>query len=353
MKAASRHLARLAAAALGCAATLTLAPVQAEAASVAAWDRLAQCESTGNWSYYKAGWPYYGGIQITESTWRAFGGLQYAQLPHQATKKQQILIGEKILAGQGVGAWGSCGRDSGIASDHADPYPQPAHAPSRAGVYRPGESVFYVSGVDGGLAGYAGFGVEGDVPLTGDWNGDGKDTFGVYRPSDQTFSFTNDNATVFSSARFGNPGDVPLIGDWDGNGTDTIGVYRPSDQTFSLTNDNRNVAYTLRMGVEGDTPVTGDWNGDGKDTIGVYRPSDQTFYLSDSSTGANVDHRTTFGNPGDVPIKGDWNGDGTDKVGVYRPEASDFFGAAKDSDTVIYQTRFGVPGDKPITGKAW
>ncbi|MFE2548119.1 hypothetical protein ACFXGI_06155 [Streptomyces sp. NPDC059355] len=162
--------------------------------------------------------------------------------------------------------------------------------PSRAGVYRPGESVFYVSGADGGLAGYSGFGVAGDLPLTGDWNGDGKDTFGVYRPSDQTFYATNDNSSVSMLSTFGNPGDVPLAGDWNGDGTDTIGVYRPSDQTFYLTDDNRNVAYTLTMGVEGDTPMTGDWNGDGKDTIGVYRSSDQTFYLSDSSTGANVDH---------------------------------------------------------------
>ncbi|MFB0633556.1 transglycosylase family protein, partial [Streptomyces sp. AB3(2024)] len=155
------------AAALGIAVTVALAPGQAEAASIATWDKLAQCESTGNWSYYKANWPYYGGVQITESTWRAYGGLQYASLPHQATKKQQILIGEKILAGQGPGAWPHCAPLAGLGSDHADPYPEPVRVPSQVGVYRPGESWFYVSDRGGNLSGKAAFGAQGDMPLTG------------------------------------------------------------------------------------------------------------------------------------------------------------------------------------------
>ncbi|MER7828269.1 hypothetical protein ABTX85_37620 [Streptomyces sp. NPDC096097] len=223
--------------------------------------------------------------------------------------------------------------------------------PATAGVYRPGESVFYVSDKNGNVSGYAGFGAQGDVPLTGDWNKDGKDTFGVYRPETHTFLLTDNNSSVTMESTFGDAGDVPLVGDWDGDGKDTIGVYRPGEQTFYLTNDNLNVARTLKMGDAGDKPITGDWNGDGKDTVGIYRPANQTFYLSDSSTSADVNHQITFGSPGDLPIKGDWNGDGTDKIGVYRPTESDFFGAAKDSDTVIYSARFGNPGDIPTTGQ--
>ncbi|MFJ5552389.1 transglycosylase family protein [Streptomyces sp. NPDC093225] len=342
---ASRPLALAFAAA--CLAGLAAQPAQA--ASVATWDKVAECEAGGNWSI-NTGNGYYGGLQFSLSTWKAFGGAQYAAYPHQATKQQQILIGEKVLAGQGQGAWPTCGARAGLGADHADPYPAVNTAPSTAGVYRSEGSMFYVSDANGGLAGYAGFGAAGDVPLTGDWNGDGKDTFGVYRPSDQTFYLTNDNGTVAVARKLGNPDDVPVVGDWDGNGSDTIGVYRPGDQTFYLTNDNANVATARRMGVAGDAPMTGDWNGDGVDTVGVYRPADTTFYLSDSNATASVSHTVKFGNPGDVPIKGDWNGDGTDKVGVYRPAESDFFGAAKDSNTVIYNKRFGNPGDTPITG---
>ncbi|MFJ3203653.1 hypothetical protein [Streptomyces sp. NPDC086989] len=96
--------------------------------------------------------------------------------------------------------------------------------------------------------------------------------------------------------------------------------------------------------------MTGDRNADGKDTFGVYRPSDQTFYLSNDNASVAVIRR--MGVAGDTPITGDWNGDGTDKIGVYHPATSDFMGAAKDSDTVIYNKRFGNPGDTPITG-AW
>ncbi|MET9608372.1 S1 family peptidase [Streptomyces sp. NPDC006512] len=224
-------------------------------------------------------------------------------------------------------------------------------AAATVGVHRPADSTFYKADRSGKLSGQAVFGAQGDVPLTGDWNRDKKDTFGVYRPSDQGFYLSDDNLSVAVARKFGNPGDVPLVGDWDGDGVDTIGVYRPSDLSFNLSNDNVSVAYSLVMGVDGDTPMVGDWNGDGKDTIGVYRSSDTTFYLTDSQTSAPVDHKVKFGNPGDVPIKGDWNGDGTDKVGIHRPAESGFYGAAKDSDTVIYNVRFGNPTDNPIIGQ--
>ncbi|MEV7521417.1 transglycosylase family protein [Streptomyces sp. NPDC091371] len=340
--------ARIAAAALGVATLLPLSAVQADAASVSTWDKVAQCETGGNWNHVQTGSPYYGGLRISFDIWGIYGGGQYATFPYQATKQQQILIAEKILAGQGEQAWRICGPAAGLGADRAVPYP--VHKRSTAGVYRPSDQTFSVSDGSGNYAGSVTFGAQGDVPLTGDWNGDLRDTFGVYRPSDQSFYLSNVNGVVAVSRKLGNPGDVPVVGDWDGNGTDTIGVYRPSDQTFYLTNDNETVAHVRRMGVEGDTPMVGDWNGDGKDTVGVYRPSDTFFYLSDSNSTANVDRAVKFGNPGDVPIKGDWNGDGTDKVGVYRPAESDFFGAAKDSNTVIYNIRFGIPGDKPILG---
>ncbi|MER7828267.1 DUF1906 domain-containing protein [Streptomyces sp. NPDC096097] len=254
-------------------------------------------------------------------------------------------------SGEVTETWG--GKQIHIDRDYMDVAlgSAPPATASTAGVYRPGESVFYVSDKNGNVSGYAGFGAQGDVPLTGDWNKDGKDTFGVYRPETHTFLLTDNNSSVTMESTFGDAGDVPLVGDWDGDGKDTIGVYRPGEQTFYLTNDNLNVARTLKMGDAGDKPITGDWNGDGKDTVGIYRPANQTFYLSDSSTSADVNHQITFGSPGDLPIKGDWNGDGTDKIGVYRPTESDFFGAAKDSDTVIYSARFGNPGDIPTTGQ--
>ncbi|MEU3451636.1 transglycosylase family protein [Streptomyces thermolilacinus] len=80
----------------------------ASAATAAEWDRVAQCESGGNWSI-NTGNGYYGGLQFSASTWAAYGGTQYASTADKASKAQQIAIAEKVLAGQGKGAWPHCG----------------------------------------------------------------------------------------------------------------------------------------------------------------------------------------------------------------------------------------------------
>ncbi|MEV7939084.1 transglycosylase family protein [Kitasatospora sp. NPDC088264] len=85
----------------------------ASAASVATWDKVAQCESTGNWSI-NTGNGFYGGLQFTSSTWAAFGGTAYAPQANQATKDQQIAVAEKVLASQGPGAWPVCSVQAGL-----------------------------------------------------------------------------------------------------------------------------------------------------------------------------------------------------------------------------------------------
>lgn len=83
----------------------------AQAASV--WDAVAQCESGGNWSI-NTGNGFYGGLQFTTSTWRAFGGTAYAPNAHQATKAQQIAVAQRTLAVQGPGAWPVCSKKAGL-----------------------------------------------------------------------------------------------------------------------------------------------------------------------------------------------------------------------------------------------
>ncbi|MEW2414124.1 transglycosylase family protein [Streptomyces sp. NPDC046866] len=81
----------------------------ASAATASEWDRVAQCESGGNWSI-NTGNGYYGGLQFSASTWAAYGGKSYAPQANQASKAQQIAIAEKVLKGQGKGAWPVCGK---------------------------------------------------------------------------------------------------------------------------------------------------------------------------------------------------------------------------------------------------
>ncbi|MET8166101.1 transglycosylase family protein [Streptomyces sp. NPDC005329] len=85
-----------------------MAAGSASAATASEWDAVAQCEAGGNWSI-NTGNGYYGGLQFSASTWAAYGGTAYASTADQASKSQQIAIGEKVLAGQGKGAWPVCG----------------------------------------------------------------------------------------------------------------------------------------------------------------------------------------------------------------------------------------------------
>lgn len=92
-------------------ASFGLAPAQAQAATV--WDRLAMCESSGNW-HINTGNGYYGGVQFSASTWRAFGGGVFAPRADLATKAEQIVVATKVQKAQGWNAWPSCSRKLGL-----------------------------------------------------------------------------------------------------------------------------------------------------------------------------------------------------------------------------------------------
>jgi LysM repeat protein len=97
------------AAVAGAGIALPLVASGAAHASSVNWDAIAQCESSGNWAA-NTGNGFYGGLQFTESTWLAYGGGSYAHYAYQASRTAQIAVAEKVLAGQGIGAWPVCGK---------------------------------------------------------------------------------------------------------------------------------------------------------------------------------------------------------------------------------------------------
>jgi len=86
-------------------AAASLAPASAGGVN---WPAIAACESGGNWSI-STGNGFYGGLQFTEQTWLGYGGGQYASSANLATPGQQIAVAQRVLAGQGIGAWPVCG----------------------------------------------------------------------------------------------------------------------------------------------------------------------------------------------------------------------------------------------------
>ncbi|MGW6642427.1 transglycosylase family protein [Streptomyces iakyrus] len=97
----------------------------AQAADVDTWNKVAACESTNNWSI-NSGNGFYGGLQFTQSTWEAYGGRAYAARADLASKDQQIAVAEKVLDGQGPGAWPVCSKRAGLTRGGGEPDIRPA-----------------------------------------------------------------------------------------------------------------------------------------------------------------------------------------------------------------------------------
>jgi hypothetical protein len=100
----------------------------AAAAPDSEWDRVAACESGGNWAI-NTGNGYHGGLQFSQGTWASHGGGEYASSANQATRDQQIAVAERVLATQGKGAWPVCGRGLSAATPRNVLADAPAPAP--------------------------------------------------------------------------------------------------------------------------------------------------------------------------------------------------------------------------------
>lgn len=95
-----------------------LGATSANAAETTTWEKLAECESGGEWSA-NPGNGYYGGLQLSQDTWEAYGGLDYAPSADQASRSQQIAVAEQVLDAKGTAAWPSCAPIAGLTQDGA------------------------------------------------------------------------------------------------------------------------------------------------------------------------------------------------------------------------------------------
>ena len=226
-------------------------------------------------------------------------------------------------------------------------------AADTTGVFRPSNGLLYLKNTNTtGFADVAiNYGVPGDYPVVGDWDGDGDATIGIYRNG--SFYLRNSNTVGFADIvfPFGQPGDQPVAGDWDGDGINTIGIYRPSIGQFLLRNSNTagDAEMSFYLGNVGDVGIAGDWDGDGKDTTGVFRPVNGILFLKNTNETGFAEIALNYGIPGDQPVTGDWDNDGIDTIGVYRNGT--FY--LRNSNTIGFaDVVFGLgnPGDMPIAG---
>jgi len=172
------------------------------------------------------------------------------------------------------------------------------------------------------------FGVPGDIPFMGDWDGDSVGTPGLYRQSDGFVYLRHSNTQGMADTDFyfGVAGDLPLVGDFNGDGRDTVSIWRASEARVYIMNelgaDGGGLGaadYSFEFGNPGDQPFVGDFDGDGIDSVGLYRQTSGFVYFRNSLTTGVADLAFFYGDSGDSILAGDWDGDGDDTVAVYRP----------------------------------
>jgi len=164
-------------------------------------------------------------------------------------------------------------------------------------------------------------GARGDLPLAGDWDGEGMKEIGVYRPATNTWLLDlNMDGNPERSFRLPSmrPTDRPVTGDWAGNGKTGFGFFRPEDGTWHLFNSWDSPAEDIpvfRFGNRDDVPLAGDWENRGRSTPGVYNPASGNVTLLHSFREDGYRSEFTLAAKGN-PFVANWSGAGTDIVNV-------------------------------------
>lgn len=202
-----------------------------------------------------------------------------------------------------------------------------AAPPADLAVWRPSSGAWYVMGGPGSQQTITGFGANGDKPMPGDYDGDGKTDFAVVRSAadgNYTWYFNpTTSITSYYAIQFGMTGDLPAVADFDGDGKSDPTIFRPSNGSWYIFRSTDSSIQTIQFGANGDTPVPADFDGDGKSDPAIWRVENGQgkFYFLQSSL-PNTYRTFDMGAPGDVPVAGDVDGDGKNDLIIYRPSGS-------------------------------
>ncbi|MBI3465467.1 MAG: hypothetical protein HY000_20790, partial [Planctomycetes bacterium] len=170
---------------------------------------------------------------------------------------------------------------------------------------------------------------------------------GVFRGGAWFLDLDDKGGVAEKAVFFGVPGDVPAAGDFDGDGVSDLAVFRSGMWFFDLDGRGGGAEQAYAFGIPGDVPVVGDWDGDRADEVAVFRGG--TWFFNLLGQGGKAERHFAFGLPGDVPVAGDWDGNGMSDAGVFRNGAW-FLDARGRGGAAEGSLSFGVGGDMPLTG---
>ncbi|MFN8389056.1 MAG: M12 family metallo-peptidase [Bdellovibrionota bacterium] len=186
-----------------------------------------------------------------------------------------------------------------------------------------GQGVWYINQTQGGPR-VQYWGVSGDIPVVGDFDGDGKADITVYRPNDlanfSAWYVIRSSDSQAAKYQWGLSGDYPVPADFNGDGVTDPAVWRnESGYWYVMSGRSSQALQTVQWGLPGDLPRVGDFDGDGRADKAVWRASQGNWFVLPSSN--YIGMTVQWGRSGDVPIPGRFTSGQVSDYAVYRPSA--------------------------------
>ena len=266
--------------------------------------------------------------------------------PGLQLSKEYIYAGSRMLAVEDAGS------------------PNSATQPADLVVWRPTSGTWYIKDSGNGTTSTGVFGMSGDLPVLGDFDGDGLYDFAVFRssPPNGSWYVLPSGGGSFYSLQFGLSSDVPAPVDYDGDGRADIAVWRRSNSTFYILRSSNNVFQSVLMSSIPaaetlTTPVSADYDGDGAADPALYRGAllpYTAWAVKRSTDGAELNQTWGDSNQGDVPTPGDYDGDGKIDLAVCRKTSGQNvwyitpFGSTASYTKTISIT--SAADDRPVAG---
>jgi len=269
-----------------------------------------------------------------------------------------------VKAKNGAGLWSGIGYSDGIAVSPVIGWDIPwgflgavpvsgdfdADGKADLAVYHPATGSWYIRSVSGTVHSWnfnAGF--SGGIPVSGDYFGDNRSDFAAFRSG--VWYYRAPGNPVYTYLSLAGKGDVPVSGDYDGDGKTDFAVYNSATGKWSIKKlyTSASLAWDLPWGFKGAIPVAGDYDGDTKADLAVYHSAAGNWYIK-ALDGRLLAWQLPWGFSSAIAVPGDYDGDRKADLAVYDTLTGKWYIKALDGRVLAWGLLHGFKGAVPVPG---